>query len=167
MKNCFKKAAIVLLLSTINLAIMIPGGPVETRTFNSYSTFIILAFNIFLTLLGFISLMGIYGLFKEKKWSTNLGMTLGALYFLVFLSDLLHVFPVSDTKMSIPLVILEIIGLVLALFVIIFSYLGKKQAKLAKENKIHKLSTKSLVIITMFIILGVLIITFATLNALR
>ena len=49
--------ALLLALSAINLALMIPGGFVETRDFSAYPASVLAAFNIFLTVLGLGSLV--------------------------------------------------------------------------------------------------------------
>lgn len=52
--------AILLALSTALLALLIPGGPIETRTFPHIDLYILILFNLFLTLLGIASAITSY-----------------------------------------------------------------------------------------------------------
>ena len=52
--------AALLFLSAVNLALMIPGGLVETRSFPGYGVATLGAFNVFLTVLGLGSLVLAY-----------------------------------------------------------------------------------------------------------
>lgn len=166
MKNFYKYTAILLFLSFINLAFMIPGGPIETRQFAQYPSFILAGFNTFLTLLGLSSILGIYFIIKQKQWTIWCGFFCGIGYEAVYLLDLLKIFPVSPAAMPTTLFVMELIGAVLAFPLMIFSYLSAaNNKKTPHSNETVKITSKTIITIITIIIVGIAIIIFATLNA--
>lgn len=104
--------AALLVASAVNLALMVPGGLVETRSFPGYGVSTLAAFNVFLTVLGLGSLLLGYHLWRGGRaglWPLLAGIG----YVAVYLADLGHVFPISATPMSATLLTLEWIGTLL------------------------------------------------------
>ena len=105
--------ALLLALSAINLALMIPGGFVETRDFSAYPASVLAAFNIFLTVLGLGSLVLAWLTWRggvRRVWSTA-AVGFAATYLL----DLFKIFPVTPVPMSSLLETLEWLGTALAI----------------------------------------------------
>jgi hypothetical protein len=99
----------LLVASALNLALMIPGGFVETRDFSAYPAIVLGAFNVFLTVLGLGSLVLAYAVTKADRgygWSALAGIAFVGVYLL----DLGRVFPVPPNPMSALLATLEWIG---------------------------------------------------------
>lgn len=99
----------LLVASALNLALMVPGGFVETRDFSAYPAMVLGAFNVFLTVLGLGSLVLAYIIIKTGKaygWAGLAGLAFVAVYLL----DLGRIFPVPPNPMSTLLAALEWIG---------------------------------------------------------
>lgn len=109
--------AILLVLGTINLALMIPGGTVETRSFPEYGVAVLTAFNTFLTLLGLGSLILAYWTFQTKRASV-LSILAGVAFVAVYILDLANIFPVATEPMSKTLAAMEWIGTLISLAII-------------------------------------------------
>ena len=106
--------ALLLALSAINLALMIPGGFVETRDFSAYPASVLAAFNIFLTVLGLGSLVLAWLTWRggvRRVWSMAAAVGFAATYLL----DLFKIFPVTPVPMSSLLETLEWLGTALAI----------------------------------------------------
>lgn len=99
----------LLLASALNLALMIPGGPVETRDFSAYPLGALAAFNLFLTLLGLGSLALAWAVARHNVGFT-LAMLAGLAYALVYIADIGRIFPVAPTPMPPLLARLEALG---------------------------------------------------------
>jgi len=95
----------LLLLSFVLLAVLVPGGPIETRNFTHINPVILGALNTFLTLLGIVSILLVYFISKEKKWAFIVSAICGISYFLVYALDLGKIFPVSPDSMPQALLI--------------------------------------------------------------
>ena len=101
--------ATLLVASAVNLALMVPGGFVETRDFSAYPSLVLGAFNVFLTVLGLGSLVLAYSITKAGRgggWATLAGFAFVGVYLL----DLGRIFPVPPNPMSMLLATLEWIG---------------------------------------------------------
>ncbi|WP_054308826.1 hypothetical protein [Mesorhizobium sp. 1M-11] len=99
----------LLVASALNLALMVPGGFVETRDFSAYPSIVLGAFNVFLTVLGLGSLVLAYTVTKAGRgygWSALAGLAFVGVYVL----DLGRIFPVPPDPMSTLLATLEWIG---------------------------------------------------------
>lgn len=101
--------AALLLASAVNLALMVPGGFVETRDFSAYPPVVLGAFNLFLTLLGLGSLVLPYILIRNGK-GYGLAALAGLAFVGVYLFDLGRIFPVTPNPMSGLLTLLEWLG---------------------------------------------------------
>ncbi|WP_339107018.1 hypothetical protein [Thioclava sp. GXIMD4216] len=150
----------LLVLSALNLAAMVPGGFVETRHFPDYSVTTLAAFNVFLTLLGLVSLaMGIRFMRRtEALWAPIL-LSLG--FLAVYVADLAKIFPVATEPMSMVLKALEVFGSLLAGVTIVLGL-----PLLARPHESHKrrlfLPVWALWALGL---LAVMIVIFATLSA--
>ncbi|MEP9348331.1 hypothetical protein [Xanthobacter sp. KR7-225] len=99
----------LLAASALNLALMVPGGFVETRDFSAYPSLVLGAFNVFLTVLGLGSLVLAYTVTAAGRaygWSALAGLAFVGVYVL----DLGGIFPVPPDPMSTLLATLEWIG---------------------------------------------------------
>ena len=104
----------LVLLSALNLALMVPGGFVETRSFPGYGVAVIGGFNVFLTALCLGSFVLAYRIVRNAapaEWA----LVTGLCYVAVYLLDLLKFFPVSALPMSAALATMEGLGTVLGL----------------------------------------------------
>ena len=169
MKINKKMAAFMLLISLVNLSIMIPGGPIETRQFSQYPAFVLGGFNTFLTLLGLGSIIGVYFILKNKKWALWLSFYCGIGYEAVYLLDLFKIFPTSPVAMPTSLFILETIGAIVAIPLMIFSYLAVRDEsnETSFSNSKKQLTTRTILTTLIFAIIGIAIIAFATVSAMN
>ena len=110
--------AALLFLSTLNLALMVPGGFVETRNFPGYGIAVLAGFNIFLTILGLGSLVLAYRVFRFGRVGV-LPALAGVGFVAVYLLDLAKIFPVAEAPMSQTLATMEWIGAVLGFLVFV------------------------------------------------
>jgi hypothetical protein len=105
----------LLLLSAFMLAILIPGGPIETRNFSHISPVVLGMFNVFLTTLGLLSMLLIYFTLAGGRDAFAVSALLGASYFVVYALDLGNLFPVSSDPMPQALRVIEIFGMAVSL----------------------------------------------------
>lgn len=119
------------------LTILVPGGPVETRGFTHINPKILSVFNVFLTSVGIISLLLIYFVFKNQKWSYLMSFFCGLTYFIIYAIDLGDLSPVSPTAMPLVLFMIEIIGSIVSLPLMYLSLKG------FWENKNNKKKSKT------------------------
>ena len=123
----------LLVASAINLAAMVPGGPIEARDFSAISPVVLGAFNLFLTLLGLGSLLLAYRLSARRSPSYALATLLGTGYFTVYLLDLAAIFPTSPTPMPLVLWCLEWLGTALAIPLVILAWTAPRFAEEAVD----------------------------------
>jgi len=152
--------AALLVLSTVNLALMIPGGLVETRNFPNYSVAVLVAFNVFLTVLGLGSAVLTYRLLRGARpgW---LPVLAGGAYVLVYGLDLLHVFPVAEAPMSVTLASMEWIGTVLGLAIVATAAAGAGR----REDDPRGASPLPIWLLVAMAGLTLAIVAFATISA--
>ena len=158
----------LLILSSGLLGSLVPGGSIETRDFSHINPIILGAFNTFLTVLGIGSLLLVYFIFREAKWSFIVSAICGVSYFLVYVLDLGVIFPVSSDPMPMALFIIEIVGTIVSVPLILMSV--KQFLKIQQDDRpvisLKKTySAKFLYIAFLSIFVGCGIITFATVSA--
>jgi hypothetical protein len=156
-----------LVWSILNLAVMVPGGPVETRVFSNLLPQVVLGFNIFLTGLILVSIAVVYFLAKRQKWAYQIAVVLGFAYFLVFLLDLARIFPVSPDPMPALLMAMEMLGLILGASLM---WLSLKTVSVAAESYWQGAGRLPNVIIAIgvaLLIFGAFVVYFATTAALQ
>jgi len=157
----------VLVLSLFTLSWMVPGGPVETRSFSNILPEIVMGFNIFLTSLMIVSIALVYFMHKKQKWAYQLTTVVGLAFALVFILDLVGIFPISLDPMQRLLFVMEIIGLILGLLLMFLSYKTiqvTEESFWLEKSKIPKVWIIAGVTLLLF---GVYIVYFATTAALR
>ncbi|SDH56897.1 hypothetical protein SAMN05421846_101179 [Chryseobacterium taeanense] len=139
---------------------MIPGGFIESRDFSHINSMILAIFNIFLTILGLISLFLVYFINKNFKWSFKAAYLCGISYFTVYIIDLFKIFPKSPTPMPELLYILEIVGCVISIPLIFYSMKIIKEWK--NDDSKMTFSKGFYGLIAIAVIIGLCIIIFAT-----
>ncbi len=100
--------AAALAWETLALIPMVPGKLVDTRSFDTLPRWQYNSFNVFLTSLGIVSLVCTGGLIAAtgNGW-VWLALALSVFYLLVFLLDLMEVFPVVPDPLPTQLLVME------------------------------------------------------------
>lgn len=161
----------LLALSSGLLTSLIPGGLIETRSFAHINPLILGSFNTFLTTLSLASLVLIYFVWQEYRWAFVASFIAGLSYFLVYVLDLGHLFPVSPDAMPTALFVIEVLGTMVSLPLMLISgweiQHSTKQLAQDKNLQLHlDLAGKKSVFIAIGItLIGIGIITFATRSA--
>lgn len=155
----------LLILSTILLGVLVPGGPIEKRSFSHIAPFILAVFNTFLTILGLGSLILAILVFLKYRWALYAASLCGIAYFLVYAMDLGKIFPVSPDKMPRALFIIEVIGLILSIPLIALAFISAHN--LQNSNVGFVISSGIMVLIALLTLSGLGIIIFATKSAMR
>ncbi|WP_299488306.1 hypothetical protein [Acaryochloris sp. IP29b_bin.137] len=164
--------AIVLGFSGIALGVLVPGGPIETRSFSHIDPITLGAFNTFLTSLVLGSLLLVYFVLKLERWAI-IGTAVCGLSFLgVYGLDLAHIFPVSPDAMPPALLAIEILGTIVSLPLIVLTiqaFRGEGQEQLAATSSTPS-TTLTFDLLQRFTVLGITliglaIIAFATRSA--
>ena len=150
----------LLVLSAANLALMVPGGFVETRSFPNYSAAVLSTFNVFLTLLGLGSLVLAYQVFRSA-WAGIMPAMAGAAYVLIYGLDLARIFPVSAVPMSTTLATMEWIGTLLGLTTIAVGI----RLGFARDGRLSDRSNLPPWLVIPLGVVGLAIVVFATLSA--
>ena len=157
----------LLALSAVNLTLMVPGGPVETRDFSAISPGVLGAFNLFLTLLGLGSLVLAYLLGTGRSRGYVLAGLAGLGYFAVYALDLASIFPRSPSPMP-PLVsVLEWLGLLLAvpLVAVAFHLAMNRPGAAAGASGTSGFSRPVLVGLVLLVLAIVLFATYSAMGA--
>lgn len=169
MTDINRKYSIIVLsiLSSGLLAILVPGGAIETRGFEHINPLALLTFNIFLTLLVMVSILNIYYLFRDEKWAYTVATFYGVAYFLVYILDLGQIFPVSTDPMSYTLFSIEVLGSVVSIPLIFLSIKERSIPNLRQEQttKRQPYSKKLIYFALVLFLLSLGIIAFATKSA--
>ena len=161
----------LLALSSGLLTSLVPGGLIETRSFVHINPLILGSFNTFLTTLSLASLLLVYFVWQEYRWALVASFIAGLSYFLVYVLDLGHLFPVSPDAMPLALLVIEILGTIVSLPLMLISVLGiqhsaqqlaQKQNSLLAPNLVGK---QQIFIAIGIVLIGIGIITFATRSA--
>ncbi len=155
-----------LLLSLILMSTMVPGGPVETRSFVNIESDIVLGFNIFLTLLMVASILILYFTFKKQRWAYQFTGIIGFTFASVFALDLARIFPVSLDPMSSTLFTLEWISLILGIVLMWLSYKAVIVTESSFWSVKRKLSMPFMLGVIFLLLLGIYVVYFATSAAL-
>ena len=117
-----KRVAICLLLLIVSFASLVPGGPIENRDFSHLSPQVFWGFNAFLLGLGFVSLIVIFFAWQGKKTAFWTAIIIAWMFVGVFILDWSKVFPTSPDPMGVGLCMVEILGLMLCVYILLFSH---------------------------------------------
>ena len=159
--------ATLLIMSAVMLGVLIPGGPVETRSFSQIPSVILVGFNSFLTTLGLGSLVLSYFVLNRHQGGYILSAFCGVACFVVYALDLLGIFPVSPDNMPHLLRMIEVTGVIISIPLVSFSI----QSALKPDNAVHsgtgtqELDSKRLIFLIALTAIGIVI--FATHAAMR
>lgn len=164
--NYPKITIITLIISILTLAWMVPGGPVETRSFSNILPEVVLGFNIFLTALIIVAISLVYFMYKKQKWAYQANGIVGFAFTLVFILDLGGIFPVSLEPMQTLLFVMEIIGFFLGILLMWLSYKTLQTTPKSFWINTFKIPRFWIRIGIMLLLLGVYVIYFATTSAL-
>ncbi|MFW5703546.1 MAG: hypothetical protein ACOCXQ_01815 [Patescibacteria group bacterium] len=115
--------AVLLMVQVVALSILVPGGPVENRDFSTLPSALFWGFNVFLISLGLGTLGAAYLIFTGMNGGLIAGIIVSALFAIVYVLDLLRIFPQSQTAMSPMLARIEVNNLILAIVTIVVSFL--------------------------------------------
>ena len=152
--------ASLLAMSALNLALMVPGGFVETRSFPGYSVAVLAGFNIFLTVLGLGSLILAYRVLRSGQRGL-LPILAGVAFVLVYGLDLAKIFPVAAVPMSKTLASMEWLGTLLGLAT---AAVGCRVFLTADDQQTQKASLPLWLLISLGLA-ALVIVVFATLAA--
>ena len=161
----------LLALSSGLLTSLVPGGLIETRSFAHINPLILGSFNTFLTTLSLASLLLVYFAWQEYRWAFVASFIAGLSYFLVYVLDLAHLFPVSTDAMPTALLVIEVLGTIVSLPLMLISGWGiQYSAKQLAQNRNSQLALdlagkKQIFIAIGIVLIGLGIITFATRSA--
>tara|TARA_R110002073_G_scaffold125486_8_gene270043 strand:+ start:184 stop:678 length:495 start_codon:yes stop_codon:yes gene_type:complete len=124
--------ALLLIISGLLLAVLVPGGPVETRDFSHLLPLVLGVFNLFLTILGLGSLV-IGGLMLRQRIFPGWSALAGISFILVYALDLGNIFPQTPSTMNQALWSIEVTGLILAMPLTILSLVQLSSWQQTKE----------------------------------
>ncbi len=157
--------AILLVISTILLGILVPGGPIETRDFSHISPLILGIFNTFLTILGLGSLTLSYFVLKGRRWAFIVSSIFAISYFLVYILDLGKIFPISPDEMPQMLFVIEVLGILVSLPL---TYLSLNLSRTRIDSGEDVTASKggyNVLLLGLMALVGIGIIIFATVSA--
>ena len=97
------------------LAILVPGGPVETRFFSQLPAWMHWGFNLFLISLGIFTAITLVFTVLKRRWAFVAAIAAGGLNILVYVRDLAGIFPVSADPKPAALLWIEVIDSILAI----------------------------------------------------
>ncbi|MEM7066539.1 MAG: hypothetical protein AAF572_25650 [Cyanobacteria bacterium P01_B01_bin.77] len=116
-------------LSGISLSTLVPGGPIETRSFVHINPITLGAFNTFLTTLLLGSLLLIYFVMKSERWAMMAAAICGLSYLGVYGLDLAQIFPVSPDAMPPALFAIEVWGTLISFPLMALSMQALKESE--------------------------------------
>ena len=116
------------------LAVLVPGGPVETRSFADLPAWVYWGFNAFLIGLGIFTVIALVFTALKRWWAFIAAAVAGVLYILVYVLDLAGVFPVSADPMPPSLLWIEVIDSILAAVLIVFSAIEAKALRRSGQS---------------------------------
>lgn len=157
----------LLAISGIALSSLVPGGPIETRSFAHINPVTLGVFNTFLTILTLGSLILVYFVLKSERWAMIGAALCGLFFFGVYVADLAVIFPVSPDAMPPVLLTIEVLSTVLSLPLMWFSVRAFNQLELVPANSPQTPTGKTIqvrqIILSLAVgIAGLGIIIFAT-----
>ena len=160
-------------ISGIALESLVPGGPIETRSFGHMDPLTLATFNTFLTTLVLGSLLLVYFVLQSKRWATIAAAGCGLSYLGVYGLDLVKIFPVSPDAMPPALLAIEVLGTVLSLPLMVLSvqawqrldrqYLAARPFAASNDNPMIQVNQP--ILISGLALIGLGIVTFATRSA--
>ncbi|MFC8850523.1 MULTISPECIES: hypothetical protein [unclassified Micromonospora] len=119
--------AALLVWEALLLIPMVPGKLIDTRDFAPLPRWQFNAFNVLLTSLGLASFVTAGFAVAETRWAFPVAVVLGVLYVLVFIADLMAVFPVVPDPMPVQLLVLEAIALASAGVLVVIAIQGARR----------------------------------------
>lgn len=160
-------AAGLLLLSALMLAVLVPGGPIETRDFSHIEPLVLGAFNAFLTALGLLSLLVPYFILKGSRTAFVISALCGTGYLIVYLLDLARIFPVSPVPMPVALWWIEVAGVLVSIPLIGISIIeaGTSAAYADTTPNVGPFARAHAGLLAMLAVAGICIVVFATYSA--
>ena len=120
----FHPAAKLLLLLVLTFITLVPGGPIETRSFMGLGGVVFWGFNAFLILLAIGAIGSAIGMLRDHRAAAYGAIAAGWGYIFVVLLDLGHVFPTTPDPIPLALGLIEILDAILAAYVITLSHRG-------------------------------------------
>lgn len=114
----------LLMAEVLVLTPMVPGGPIEKRSFAHLPNAVFWGFNLFLISLGMASVAVAVVVLWGASWAFAAAVGLGGCYLAVFGLDLAGVFPKSPDEMSPTLLLLEVADLAIAGALIVVALQG-------------------------------------------
>lgn len=120
----YHPAAKLMLLLVLTFITLVPGGPIETRSFANLGRSVFWGFNAFLILLAIAAIVSSIGLLRDHKAAAYGAIIAGWGYIFVVLLDLGHVFPTTPDPIPLLLGIIEILDAILATYVIVLCHRG-------------------------------------------
>ena len=160
-------------ISGLALSSLVPGGPIETRSFAHINPITLGAFNTFLTTLALGSLLLIYFILKSECWAMLAAAVCGLSFLGVYGLDLAQIFPVSPDAMPLALLVIEVLGTILSFPLMVLSVRamqGYKQtfltdAPFVPADNLPLFQIPQIVIAIGLGIIALGVITFATYSA--
>lgn len=123
MSHSYRYSLVILLaLSAVLLASLIPGGPIENRDFSHIDLRVLGGFNLFLTVLNLGTVALVFSVFRGRLWAVTASWFAALAYLIVYAIDLLQIFPESPTPMSQSLWLVEVLGIGAAIALMILSW---------------------------------------------
>ena len=154
--------AIWLIVSALLLSSLIPGGPIENRDFSHIHSSILGAFNVFLTALDLGSFVLAYFALKQRPWALKTAFYAAMAYFAVYAVDLAQLFPRSPTPMSFYLALIEVLGMSVAIPLMFASRRASASDDAATDSRIVLSSSNRYAVTVGLVVLGIVIVWFAT-----
>ncbi len=160
-------------ISGIALGTLVPGGPIETRSFGHMNPLTLGVFNTFLTTLVLGSLLLVYFVLQSKRWAMIAATGFGLSFLGVYGLDLVKIFPVSPDAMPPALLTIEVLGTILSLPLIALSVQASQELNqpahaatpIPASSPAQIAQTPQLIFIVGLVLVAIGIITFATRSA--
>ena len=108
-----------LTLSVLNLCFMILSVLTKTRVFPDYPPMVITLFTVFLITLGVLSIWQLFAGLDGQAMRGKILLLLAVEYFVVYMADIINIFPRSVAPMGQTLFAVEVFGAVLAVLLFV------------------------------------------------